>query len=268
MSECGWCASEGVRGDASITVAGVGLFVTPTGAMQRLIMCVDLWSGRRFGYSSPLFGSLAQMSAASYAAPFGCIIPGCLPSTAFTQIAPNKWILPLGAAADSVIVYLTGSQLLPPGATLAVWLSMENENSYEYLGHLTNALPSAVLRVPASFLRPRQGVQVILGVSLETEATMANVGQASGVVARTRVATQLQMGRRLAQDLARSATSYSRVVPAAALRALGVDAPADADAAQPSQREMVILPSDWVTHWLQRIENRMAKDDLFWVSDD
>eukprot|EP00164_Ancoracysta_twista_P009488 GFYU01014054.1.p1 GENE.GFYU01014054.1~~GFYU01014054.1.p1 ORF type:complete len:355 (-),score=35.95 GFYU01014054.1:97-1161(-) len=54
--------------------------------------------------------------------PFGIIIPGRLPLANFNEVGEGKWSADIGAVPEQMVTFLTGSQPLPDGTVLAVFM--------------------------------------------------------------------------------------------------------------------------------------------------
>ena len=186
------------------------------------------------------------------ACPFCCVVPGCAPITQFQQIEETKWATELGVVPESIVVFLTGEQLIPADMALGVYLSrVDTPDGFTYVGHLTNECPSAIFRIPMAFLDVAQGVAVSVGLSLDTLESVHNLGETTAQShEQFRVLTHLEIARRILAELMKFVFSYAKT---------GVD-PSMGD------EEIVYLPASWVAQWKQRIETKMAKDNSFWAA--
>jgi hypothetical protein len=139
----------------------------------------------------------------SFAAPqpFGCIIPGLAPVTDFNEVADCKWTAALGYAAESVVVFLTGTIPVPEGQGLGIYISRADEGAFEFLGYLTNERPSSTFHVPSSFIEVHRGVEVVLGLSLQPLLELDNLGVNASIVEQQRAATHFHVAQRVADDL-------------------------------------------------------------------
>jgi hypothetical protein len=191
----------------------------------------------------------------SFAAPqpFGCIIPGLAPVTDFNEVADCKWTAALGYAAESVVVFLTGTIPVPEGQGLGIYISRADEGAFEFLGYLTNERPSSMFHVPSSFIEVHRGVEVVLGLSLQPLLELDNLGVNAGIVEQQRAATHFHVAQRVADDLQRFVLSYAKHVPASHGGADGEDT--------------VMLPASWIVQWRRKLETKMASDKLFWCAD-
>ncbi|CAJ16101.1 Overproducer of inositol protein 10 homolog, putative [Trypanosoma equiperdum] len=184
--------------------------------------------------------------------PLAVVVPGSPVITQFQCIVEGtNWIVPLGFAPESIVVFLTFPTLLNPGTALGIYLAREDDRAFAYVGHLSNTAPSAILRVPSTFINIDSPVRVLLGVSTEREVDIANLDDATKQQQeQDRAATKLALSERLAEDLYNFVTSYGRVVPA--------------EQNDGKSEEAVFLPMSFVDRWRERVMKRMRKELAFW----
>ena len=208
------------------------------------------------GYGVPTDGATACPEPAGASAPaqqpFGCIIPGVAPITCFTEASEGHWVAPLGFAGQTVVVFLTGTIPVPEGQGLGVYLSRADEGEFVFLGFLTNECPSAMFHVPAAFVEVHRGVEVVLGLSLQSLGELNNLGNAPDLGEQQRAATHFQVAQKIADDLERCVLSYAKHVPAECGGADGEDT--------------VVMPASWAVQWRKKLESKLASDRIFWCS--
>jgi protein Hikeshi len=97
----------------------------------------------------------------------------------FKQVDPTHWLMDVGSLAGTawqdlkeVALFLARPDALPPGAALALYVSVGNSTAWAFRGFLSQAHPSDVL--PLSWPQPPEGAPpqpppgyVQLGVALE-----------------------------------------------------------------------------------------------------
>jgi hypothetical protein len=187
------------------------------------------------------------------ASPFGCIIPGCLPNTSFEQQPndPNKWVLPIGYTAESVVIFLTGAVPIPQGQAVGIYFASATEQMWEFVGFVTNALPSSIVQVPFSLLHVGSPTPLLIGLQLDLEQNVMNLGATPfQPLAQARAASIEEIGRRVADDFCTFAMSYAKVMAASPM--------------DPNPVETVFLPADYVSKWHARLVTKMTKDASFW----
>eukprot|EP00659_Diplonema_papillatum_P018459 gene18459-28487_t len=166
---------------------------------------------------------------------FGCIQPGDAPVYQFQQVGPEKWTLPLSVLrSDQLVVFLTGAQPCPDGKGVAVYLSRAEEQAFEYLGCLTNQKPSAVFRVPVSFIDVASPVGLVLGLSLEPLDSLSNI-ENSGAVAQqsaARALTHTEIARKIAEDVSVFLGSFVK---------------------QQGSTDYLVVPADCINRWMEKI---------------
>lgn len=83
---------------------------------------------------------------------FGVIVTGRLVQTDFQAVDQNKFILniPDPDSINHIVVFMTGTQPFPDGLGGSVYFSWPSPNavgSWQYLGFISNAKPSAIFKV-------------------------------------------------------------------------------------------------------------------------
>jgi hypothetical protein len=194
-------------------------------------------------------GQLASSAA------FGCIVPGRLPQFNFAQIDTTKWMTPLGATPEFVVVFLTGIYPIPDGFGLGVYLSIEatayHAGTYEYIGCLTNETPSSTFRVPASFFAVDGAHPISLGLQMQTLGMLQNIGETTAQPMQQRdAATLIGIARKLSDDLYNFMCSYARTL--------------SNDPSDPACDETIYMPMRWANTWRERVERKFTKDASFW----
>jgi hypothetical protein len=185
--------------------------------------------------------------------PFGCIIPGCLPNMCFEQQPgdPNKWVLPIGYTSESVVIFLTGAAPIPAGQAVGIYMASATELAWEFVGLITNELPSSIVQIPFSLLHVGTPTPLVIGLQLDSESNLANLGATQyQPLAQARAASIEEIGRRVAEDFCTFAMSYAKVL--------------SADPRDPQSVETVYLPADYVTKWHSRLMTKITKDAAFW----
>lgn len=203
--------------------------------------------------------------------PFGIIIPGRLPLANFNEVGDGKWSADIGAVPEQMVTFLTGSQPLPDGTVLAVFMGTSSvdmasrmamggnqqqsqQQDFLYLGCVTNNSPSVILRTPMAILAANQegcGWQgqlgATIGLSIEPISTAENLGATFSVHSdQFRAGTLQRIAGRITGDLVRFVTSYAKVL--------------SSDPNDPMSEETVYLPASWVQRWEARFMSRLSKD--------
>lgn len=195
---------------------------------------------------------------------FGVLVPGRFPVTgdAFRQVSPKQWLAPIGYASEAFSVFLiSGTEPLPDGFGLACYLCRcEDENAWTYVGHLTNDRPSALIRSPSSFLELHRGVEVFLGISLQTISELQNFANDNELAMQqqARAARLDTMAAKVAEDFFNFIGSYARTET----RRAAENTDDDCHNQETKTEEVVVLPLNWVTRWKNYITSRIQKDPL------
>jgi hypothetical protein len=212
---------------------------------------------------------------------FAVLIPGSLPKTDFVQIEPSKWILQVDNLTSSFVVYLTGVAPLPPDHGLGIYLCSAHDGQWNYVGHLVNEVPSAILTVPTAMQSVAQQCRATVGITVESLATLVNLGvPVTQSESQYRAATHLEIARRIGKHLYTFLCSYSRTIPYAAYLTLfpanpftnGGRPTLEGDDLASIQRgpdhEILVLPTSWADKWWSKLQSNMAKDMSFWKTGD
>nr|CCC89320.1 unnamed protein product [Trypanosoma congolense IL3000] len=183
--------------------------------------------------------------------PIAVVLAGSPVVTQFQCLDGVRWVTPLGPAPESIVVFLTAPTPLQPGNALGIYLAREDDGAFAYVGHVSNTLPSAILRVPSSFISIDTPVRVVLGISAEREDDMKNMGDAAlQQLEEERVATKLALSERLVEELYNFVSSYGRLVPT--------------DPNNSQSEEAIFLPTSFVDLWRRRVLAKLRKDSTFW----
>ena len=184
--------------------------------------------------------------------PFGCIVPGCLPNTGFVQQDdPNKWMLDMGYASESVVIFLTGVAPIPAGQAVGIYMATQAELSWNFVGYLTNQMPSSIVQVPFPLLNVSCPSPLVVGLQVDTESNVLNLGITSHQPMEQRRAASIEdIARRVAGDLYTFLISYAKIL--------------SSDPADPQSVETVYLPANYVDKWRERLLTKITKDASFW----
>lgn len=190
-------------------------------------------------------------ASSSVTPPFAVVLPGASVITEFQCLDNVRWVRSLGNAPESIVVFLTSPAPLPPATALGVYIAREDDGAFVYVGHLSNARPSTILRVPSVFLNVDVPVRVVLGISWEREEDVANLGATQEQpLQQEHAATKLAMAERIVEDLFNFVMSYARVL--------------SADPNDPQSEETVYMPATYVRRWRERVLAKIRKDASFW----
>ena len=149
-------------------------------------------------------------------------------STAFTPVAPGRWLLDVRAVTPDwrtllkdCTLFLTAPGALPPGSALALYVSVGGDE-WQYRGAVTAAHPSDA--VPLAWPEPSPAAAAaggaaapVLGVALEAEADVAGRECA-------KLASRLEFGRRVGLDFLHFVESFAGAGGAIVLPAGALDA--------------------------------------------
>ncbi|KAG5479994.1 hypothetical protein LSCM1_06413 [Leishmania martiniquensis] len=203
--------------------------------------------------------------AAPYAAPFsstspplfGVIVPGCPVHTDISAVDTGRWTVNLGVAPESFVVFLTMSGPLPPGYGIGLFLAREDTMSFQYVGAITQQRPSSIVRVSAVFLDAAQPIRIVLGLALEQEEALHNLGLTQEQpLQQSQAATKLAIAERILKDLYEFVVSYARTLTwDGGINGIGSLEPG----------EYVVLPASFVDKWRARVQTKLAKDNAFWA---
>ena len=191
---------------------------------------------------------------------FGVIVPGQIPQINSQQIEECKWIIQVPNVTETVIIFLTGTVLIPPGKILSVYIcpvyTTNNNplvNEWRLLGNLTNARASAIFYIPPDYLLPTTACSVTIGFSVESETN--HVESNSQPEAQYQVASKLSIAKRVALHLHRFITSHAKFISREQYSYLFNDN---------TGQDVAILPMNWLGRWKDKINAEMSKDMSFW----
>ena len=131
-------------------------------------------------------------------------------------------------------------QQLLPGVSAAVYFSMGNTGEWEYLGALSNAAPSAIFHSPWATKAGVTGASVTLGVSLESETTVANL--ASTVSSGQELSSIGEIARRIALHLTNYLSSF------------------EGNHGFPIPSYLFVLPRAAIDQWMTKLETKLSRD--------
>lgn len=206
--------------------------------------------------------SVGPSSSPSAAPPlFGVIIPGCPVQTSLAQIDSGRWTLQLGFAPESFVVFLTMAEPLPPGYGISIFLARADTMSFQYIGALTQQRASTILKVPTNLLDADRPIQIVLGLALEREEELVNLGNTQEQpLQQVQAATKVAIAERILEDLYGFVASYARSInwgndsyPGSGNGLGGLD-PGD----------YVVLPTSFIDKWRARVQTKIQKDASFW----
>jgi len=129
---------------------------------------------------------------------FAVLVSGRLVQTQFQQVSPTKIVFPLDNATqvNTLAIFMTGSQPLPAGAGAIVYLGWPPFESWQYLGYLTNDMPSAFFKVSQA---DAAGAQSAAGGHFGPQAPGQNIVAQIGLEVAELAAIEHQFGRREAR---------------------------------------------------------------------
>ncbi|GET88133.1 hypothetical protein, conserved [Leishmania tarentolae] len=200
-------------------------------------------------------------TASSNASPplFGVIIPGYPVQTNISPIDTGRWTVSLGLAPESFVVFLTMSEPLPPGHGIGLFLAREDIMSFEYVGALTQQRASSLIKVPAVFLNAAQPIRIVLGLALEREEELENLGFThEQPLQQAQAATKVAIAERILEDLYGFVVSYARTITLSGGRSANGLSPLDPG-------EYVVMPTSFVDKWRARLQSKITKDNAFWA---
>lgn len=202
----------------------------------------------------------AAVGATNSANPlFGVIIPGCPVQTDVQQIDSGRWTLQLGYAPDNFVVFLTMAEPLPAGYGISIFLAREDTMSFQYVGALTQQRASTILKVPTTFLNADQPIRVVLGLALEREEELINLGVTQEQpLQQVQAATKVAIAERILEDLYGFVASYARSIN------WGGDSYAGNGLSGVEPGDYVVMPTSFVDKWRTRVQTKMQKDASFW----
>ncbi|KPA75330.1 hypothetical protein ABB37_08624 [Leptomonas pyrrhocoris] len=218
-------------------------------------------------YTTPSGSAVSSSAAAvpTLAPPaplFGVIVPGCPVQTNLAQIDSGRWSLQLGFAPESFVVFLTMAEPLPPGYGIGLFLAREDTMSFQYVGALTQQRASTILRVPTAFLNADQPIRVVLGLALEREEELLNLGATQEQpLQQVRAATKVAIAERILEDLYGFVASYARSINWNSDCAGGYG---NNGLAGLEPGDYVVMPTSFVDKWRTRVQTKIRKDASFW----
>lgn len=196
-------------------------------------------------------------AAAPASSPFGVVVPGFAVRCDVQQVDASRWTIALGAAPETFVVFLTGAVPLPGGYGVAVFVAREDAMHFQYVGALGQHRPSSLFKLPTTMMDADQPVSAVLGLALERESELANLGQTQEQpMQQVQAATKVALAERLLEDLYHFVSSYARFIQ--------WDGQAAGSLADIAPGDYVVMPASFVEKWRHRIEAKMRKDASFW----
>ncbi|KAL7698613.1 Protein of unknown function (DUF775) [Lotmaria passim] len=218
-------------------------------------------------YTTPP-GSITNTTAVVPPVPlFGVIIPGCPVETNIEQIDSGRWTLQLGNAPDSFVVFLTMAEPLPPGYGISLFLAREDTMSFQYVGALTKQCASTILKVPTTFLNADQPIRIVLGLALEREEELINLGATQEQpLQQVQAATKVAIAERILEDLYGFVASYARSINwnGDAYGNGGSYGGCSNGLSDVEPGDYVVMPTSFVDKWRARLQTKIQKDASFW----
>ncbi|KAG5506437.1 hypothetical protein JKF63_05940 [Porcisia hertigi] len=200
----------------------------------------------------------SKPSSSTPPSPFGVIVPGYPVQTNVSPVDAGRWTINLGVAPESLVVFLTMSEPLPPGYGVGLFLAREDTMSFQYVGALTQERASSIIKVPAVFLNPAASTRIVLGLALEREEELQNLGFThEQPLHQSEAATKIVIAERLLEDLYSFVASYARTLT------LGGGCGAG-DLSSSEAGDYVVMPASFVEKWRTRVQKKITKDDTFW----
>lgn len=189
---------------------------------------------------------------------FGVIIPGYPVQTDISPVDTGRWTVSLGVAPESFVVFLTMSEPLPPGHGIGLFLAREDTMSFQYVGALTQQRASSIVKVPTVFLNAAQPIRIVLGLALEREEELENLGFTyEQPLHQSQAATKIAIAERILEDLYSFVVSYARSIT------LG-DGSGTNGITSIEPGDYVVMPASFVDKWRARLQSKLAKDNAFW----
>eukprot|EP01062_Namystynia_karyoxenos_P034038 TRINITY_DN2498_c0_g2_i1.p1 TRINITY_DN2498_c0_g2~~TRINITY_DN2498_c0_g2_i1.p1 ORF type:complete len:228 (+),score=66.62 TRINITY_DN2498_c0_g2_i1:28-684(+) len=201
-------------------------------------------------------------------APFCLLQPGYPPRYEWQPVGSGKWALTLQPMqAEQVVVFLTGQQPCPEHQGLAIYMSRQSDNSFEYLGSLRNDRPSGVFRVPLALSNAAAAAEgaapqpLVMGISLEPLDTLANLDgspiSAGPMAAPGWAGAQVQAGARATAATAGRLTWQRGAQRLAADLAHWLGSFIKED--DVTKRSYLVIPQDFIGRWMQRVQTKLQR---------
>ncbi|KAK7202165.1 hypothetical protein NESM_000286100 [Novymonas esmeraldas] len=216
------------------------------------------WQQQQQQQQQPLSGVPPHVGGGGTAPLFGVIVPGCPVVTDIASVDAGRWTVCLGVAPESFVVFLTMSEPLPLGFGVGLFLAREDTMSFQYIGALTRQRASTIITVSSAFLDAARPIRVVLGLALEREAELENLGLTQEQpLQQVQAATKLAIAERILEDLYGFVVSYARSLTA------GGNGITDISSVDPG--DYVVMPTSFVDKWRARVHTKISKDNAFWV---
>ena len=207
---------------------------------------------------------------------FGLLVSGRLVDTNFRQVDSNHVVIDIPGVDtfNHVVVFLTGQQAFPEGMGGAVYFSWPDPNgaapTWQYLGHLTNAKPSAIFKVAKLRANQQQNADLVarfggqnlanggaptmagtaqLGISVEA------ISQLTGLAPDTQtegnaLPTFVEFSQKMVENLFNYTSSFA-TTPGDILRAKSSE---------------TFVPFSALQQWYSNFERKLQQNPYFWKS--
>jgi len=199
---------------------------------------------------------------------FGCIIPGRLAQFEAQQVSETEllFVVPSCDDVNHVVVFLTGSQPLPPGLVAGIYLHWPKPTpGWFMLGHISNEKPSAIYKIAkpkenaltnmfvgmqtSSFLGQDVNSTAQIGISVEPLAQINEKTPATISERPSTSTTFVEFTQKMLNNVFNYCSSFAR-----------------------KQCEMTpepnesFVPLSSLQKWYETFQRRMAMDQNFWKS--